>query len=85
MSALALCLSITLVGAVLATSDTGGPGPVATLGYGSFQKSAPGGLEEFLGMPYAALTYASLLNFCFDDILIYNSLIVFDLLPLHCL
>ena len=83
MSALALCLSITLVGAVLATFDTGGP--VVTLSYGSFQGNSTGALVEFLGMPYAAPPYASLLNFCFDDILMYNSLKVFDLLPLHCL
>ena len=65
MSALAICLSITLVGAVLATSNTGGP--VVTLSYGSFQGNATGALVEFLGMPYAAPPYVSLLNFCFFD------------------
>jgi hypothetical protein len=77
---LAICLSITLVGALLATSNTGGP--VVTLGYGSFQGNATGALVEFLGMPYAAPPYAS---FSFDDILINTSFKAFDLLPLHCL
>ena len=61
MSALAICLSTTLVGAVLATSNTGGP--VVTLNYGSFQGNATGALVEFLGMPYAAPPYATLLKF----------------------
>ena len=61
MSALAFCLSITLVGAVLAISNTGGP--VITLSYGSFQGNATGDLVEFLGIPYAAPPYVFFLDF----------------------
>ena len=68
MSVLAIFLSIrtiTLVGAALAISNTGGP--VITLSYGSFQGNATGDLVEFLGMPYAAPPYVSSVS-ASDDI-----------------
>ena len=83
MSALAFCLSIALVGAVLAISNTGGP--VIALSYGSFQGNATGDLVEFLGIPYAAPPYVSSSILAFDDILTNTSLKVFDLLPLNYL
>ena len=83
MSALAIFLSITLVGAALAISNTGGP--VITLSYGSFQGNATGDLVEFLGMPYAAPPYVSSSVSASDHILINTSLKAFDLLLLHYL
>lgn len=83
MSALAIWLSITLVGVVLAASNTGGP--IVTLNYGSFQGNATGDLVEFLGMPYAAPAYVSSSILASDHILINTSLKVFDLLLLRCL
>jgi hypothetical protein len=88
MSALAICLSFTLVGtvaSVLAISNTGGP--VITLSYGLFQGNATGNLVEFLlvGMPYAAPPYASSSIFVSDDILINTCLKAFDFLLLHYL
>ena len=62
MSALAICLSLTLLlssRCVTATLSDSNTGPVVRLSYGSFQGNATADLEEFLGIPFAAPPYAS--------------------------
>ena len=62
MSALAICLSLTLLlssRCVTATLSDSSTRPVVQLSYGSFQGNATADLEEFLGIPFAAPPYAS--------------------------
>jgi hypothetical protein len=79
MSALASFLSLALLLSSSSVGAVSNTGPVVKLSYGSFQGNATGDLVEFLGMPFAAPPYVSILATIFMN----NSLKVLGISDLH--